>query len=178
MYEERNEELRSEYKQKIQPIPRENLIYLDESGFDMNMKKEFGFSKKGIPIIAEKSGNRKGKRITIISALSRINDKLLAPMYFEGNTDTEVFNTWISEFLIKELQPGKTLIMDNASFHKSPKTRELIEKAGCFLEYLPPYSPDFNPIEHKWGVVKKIVRGVRDKFTNFNDCLDYVLKCQ
>ena len=68
-------------------------------------------------------------------------------MYFDGNTNTEVFNTGISEFLLKELSPGKTVIMDNASFHCSRKTRDLIESAGCNLLYLPPYSPDLNPIE-------------------------------
>ncbi len=93
-----------------------------------------------------KRGNRKNGRITVISALLRVNNQLLAPMYFEGNTNTEVFNTWVEHFLIKELTLVKFMIMDNASFYCSIKIRFLIESVGCKLLYLPPYFVDFNPI--------------------------------
>lgn len=96
-------------------------------------------------------------------------------MYFEGNTDTEIFNQWIEEFLIPALQPNQTVILDNAAFHKSQKTRELIESTKCHVLYLPPYSPDFNPIEQKWGHVKNSVKKIRDKFDNFTECLESVL---
>jgi len=96
-------------------------------------------------------------------------------MYFEGNTDTEIFNQWIEEFLIPELKPDQTVIMDNAAFHKSQRTAELVESRQCRLLYLPPYSPDFNPIEQKWGHVKSLVKKIRDKFQNFNECLESVL---
>ncbi len=96
-------------------------------------------------------------------------------MYFEGNTDTGIFNQWIEEFLIPELKAGQTVIMDNATFHKSPRTAELVELSGCKLLYLPPYSPDFNPIEQKWGHVKNKVKKIRGKFKNFDECLERVL---
>ena len=122
-----------------------------------------------------KSGNRKNKRITVISAYSNQTKQLIAPMYFEGNTDTEIFNQGIEEFLIPELKPNQVVIMDNAAFHKSQKTKELIESENCKLLYLPPYSPDFNPIEQKWGHVKNSVKKLRDKFENFMECLESVL---
>lgn len=84
MYEERNEDLRKEYKEKLNEIPEENLVYLDESGFDVSIKKEYGYSKRGERLFGEKSGNRKNKRITVISALLRKDNKLIAPMYFKG----------------------------------------------------------------------------------------------
>ena len=96
-------------------------------------------------------------------------------MYFEGNTDAGIFNQWIEEFLIPELKINQTVIMDNAAFHKSLRTAELVESAKCRLLYLPRYSPDFNPIEQKWGHVKNSVKKVRDKFQNFNECLESVL---
>lgn len=139
------------------------------------MKKEYGWKERGQRLYDKRSGNRKGKRITVISAYSNQTKDLIAPMYFEGNTDTEIFNQWIEEFLIPELKPDQTVILDNAAFHKSQKTKELIETAKCNVLYLPPYSPDFNPIEQKWGHVKTHVRKIRDKFQNFNECLDVVL---
>ena len=68
-----------------------------------------------------------------------------------------MFNLWIKEVLLLELKPGQTIIMDDAAFHKNKITRELIESKQCHLLYLPPYSPDFNPIEQKWGHVKNII---------------------
>ena len=139
------------------------------------MKKDYGYSPKGTRLCGEISGNRFNKRITVISAL-KSSFKLLAPIYFTGNTDTESFNYWIEEHLLPEIKgKNKVIIMDNASFHKSQRTKELIEKAGHKLLYLPPYSPDFNPIEHKWGHVKTKVKNIRDKFNTFEECLDFVL---
>lgn len=167
--------MREEYQKILNPIPKENLIYLDESGFDLNMKKEHGWKVKGKRLYDNKSGNRKNKRITVISAYSNQTKRLIAPMYFEGNTDTQIFNQWIEEFLIPELKPNQTVILDNAAFHKSPKTTELVESAKCKLLYLPPYSPDFNPIEQKWGHVKNSVKKIRDRYEDFNECLESVL---
>ncbi len=96
-------------------------------------------------------------------------------MYFEGNTEAGIFNQWIEEFLIPELKPNQTVVLDNASFHKLQKTRELVESANCQLLYLPPYSPVFNPIEQKWGHVKNAVKKIRAKFKDFNECLEEAL---
>ena len=79
------------------------------------------------------------------------------------------------EVLIPELKPNQTIIMDNAAFHKNKLTKELIKLAKCKLLYLPPYSPDFNPIEQKWGHVKNTVKKIRDKFENFTECLELCL---
>jgi transposase len=134
------------------------------------MKKEYGWKTRGQRLYDNKSGNRKNKKITIISAYSNQTKQLIAPMYFEGNTDAEIFNQWIEEFLIPELMPNQNVILDNAAFHKLQRTKELVESAKCRLLYLPPYSPDFNPIEQKWGHVKNAVKKIRDKFEDFTEC--------
>ncbi len=80
---------------------------------------------------------------------------IIAPYVFEGYTDAKRFNGWIEKCLIPCLKKGQVVIMDNAAFHKSKKTKELIEAAQCKLIYQPPYSPDLNPIEKQWAVLKR-----------------------
>ena len=87
-----------------------------------------------------------------------VNKKSIAPMVFNGSCTTELFNSWVENFLIKELQSGQFVVMDNASFHKSAKTKELIESVGCKVIFLPPYSPDFNPIEKFWANMKRWIK--------------------
>ncbi len=140
------------------------------------MRKEYGWKTKGQRLYDNKKGQRKYlKRITVISAYSNQTKKLIAPFYFQGNTNSEMFNLWIKEILLPELKPNQTIIMDNAAFHKNKITEELIKAANCNLLYLPPYSPDFNPIEQKWGHVKSAVKKIRDRFEDFNECLEKVL---
>lgn len=81
---------------------------------------------------------------------------------------------WIEKFLIPELSPGQVVIMDNATFHKSKKTQELIEKASCRVLFLPPYSPDLNPIEKYWAWFKNQVRSIIHLFPNLSQTIDYV----
>ena len=76
-------------------------------------------------------------------------------MTFTGSCDTKLFLAWVKEMLVPELKPGQVVVMDNASFHKSPLIKEAIELAGCKLVYLPPYSPDLNPIEKFWANLKR-----------------------
>ena len=87
-----------------------------------------------------------------------MNNKSIAPFVFNGSCNTELFNEWVKGFLVKELKPGQTVILDNASFHKSLETQELLKSVGCDLLFLPPYSPDLNPIEKFWANMKRWIR--------------------
>jgi len=92
-------------------------------------------------------------------------------MVFNGSCNTALFNQWVEQFLIKELKPGQAVIMDNASFHKSQKTKDLIESVGCRLIFLPPYSPDLNPIEKFWANMKRWIKEKITEFDNFTKLL-------
>lgn len=98
-------------------------------------------------------------------------------MEYDGYTNTELFLIWVEHFLCKELKPNQVVIMDNASFHKSNKVKELIEKVRCKLIYLPPYSPDFNPIEHVWANLKRLIRTHSKKEQNLSEAIGESMGC-
>lgn len=154
------EDKRKQYKQMIKNIPPQSLVYIDESGIEMTICKDRGWGKKSEKLIGKRSG-KYYERTNIIAGY--VNNKSIAPMVFNGSCNTNLFENWIEKFLIKELKPGQYVIMDNASFHKSQKIRELIESVGCKIIFLPPYSPDFNPIEKFWANMK---RWIKDKITD------------
>ena len=95
-------------------------------------------------------------RLSIVGALC--DGKFLAPMVYQGYCTAKVIETWLEKSLLPRVKVGPVIIMDNAPFHNSRKIRELIEKAGCELLFLPTYSPDLNPIEHWWQKVKTAIR--------------------
>jgi transposase len=97
-------------------------------------------------------------------------------MVFNGTCNTNLFETWVEKFLIKELKLGQVVIMDNASFHKSQKTRELIESVGCKIIFLPPYSPDLNPIEKLWANMKQWLEYNIVNFTELYDSISWFFK--
>ncbi len=166
--------MREEFIEKLETLKDREFIFIDESGIDLNIQKEYGYELKGKRLFDEKYGNKANeKRITIISG--SLNNKFIAPFRFEGYTNTESFNIWIKENLLPELKPNQVIVMDNASFHKSQKTRELIESKGCNLLYLPPYSPDFNPIEKMWGSMKKFYRNHKYKYNDVYELIDDLL---
>jgi transposase len=84
-----------------------------------------------------------------------------------------LFNTWLKKICLPELRPNSVLILDNASFHKSKETVEIIEKAGCEVLFLPPYSPDLNPIEKFWANFKRKVKETVQDFSTLAEAIDY-----
>jgi transposase len=163
---EASEEKRNAYQEDIKNVLHQSLVYIDESGIELTICKDRVWGKKSEKLVTKKSG-KYYERTNIIAGL--VNNKPIAPMVFNGSCNTELFNNWVEHFLIKELKPGQVVIMDNASFHKSQKTKELIESVGCKLIFLPPYSPDLNPIEKFWANMK---RWIKQQLTNFNTLYD------
>ncbi len=160
---EANQEKRDKYQEAVKDIPPESLVYIDESGIELTICKDRGWGIKGQRLIAKKSG-KYYERTNIIAGY--VSNKSIAPMVFNGSCNTQLFESWVEQFLIKELKAGQVVIMDNASFHKSQKTRDLIDSVGCRVVFLPPYSPDLNPIEKFWANMK---RWIKDQITKFND---------
>lgn len=152
---EASREKREQYIESIKEISKDSIVYLDESGIDMTICKDRGWGKKSEKLTGKKSG-KYYQRTNIIAGY--INKKPIAPIVFNGSCDTLVFECWVEQFLIKELKPDQIVVMDNAAFHKSQKTIELIESIKCRVIFLPPYSPDLNPIEKFWANMKRWIK--------------------
>ena len=145
------------FQNKIEKYESENRIlsYIDESGFEFDIPRRYGYSIVGDRCYGSYNWNAKGRE-NILGAL--INNSLTACGTVHGNIDSDTFNTWLEKILIPELPKNSVVVMDNASFHKSPKTKEILAEHGHELEFLPPYSPDFNLTEHKRAQAKAIRR--------------------
>ena len=110
------------------------------------------------------------KTNTIISAVGLRG--AFAPAVFDGPTDHEIFRAYVQQVLTRELRRGDIVIMDNLQPHKAAGVREAIEAAGAMVLYLPPYSPDFNPIENLWSKLKTHLRSVAAR--TFDDLCDAI----
>lgn len=134
------------------------------------MPRTHGYSLRGKRCYGVQDWGARG-RTNVIGAL--LGTILLTVSLFQATIDTSVFNAWLAEDLIPKLPPASVVVMDNATFHKNEATRRLLESRGHTLLYLPPYSPDLNPIEHKWAQAKKLRRKTQCTLQDLfmNSCL-------
>ena len=161
---------REEYLKEISSFSAEQLVYVDESGMANNITVSYGWSLLGERSYAETEGFASDRR-NIVAAYNYGTKEILAPFEYSGHTDKQLFVSWIRDFLCPELTPGQVVILDNASFHKDDEIYDLIEDRGCRLIYLPPYSPDLNPIEKFWANLKRNLKKVRKKFDNISNAI-------
>lgn len=149
------------------------VVYIDEAGLDNRLYREYARAPRGIKVYADIYG-KKSQRVSMIGGW--VNKRFIAPMSFIGGCNRDVFNVWLEDILLPEIPKGATIVMDNAAFHKSARTREIIEKAGYNLKFLPTYSPDLNPIEHSWHVIKSILRPlIQESRDNLHNLVDQTL---
>lgn len=146
---------RQEYLAQIGSIPPERLIFLDESGVTTSMTR---LRARGVGggRIGEGAPAGRWKILTILGAMSVRG--IVAAMTIEEATDSDIFEAFVAQVLCPALQPGDVVVMDNLASHKVPPIRQHIEEAGAHLLYLPPYSPDLNPIEKAWSKLKQRLR--------------------
>jgi transposase len=134
------------------------LVFLDESGVTTEMTRRYGWAPRAERVWeAVPAGH--WRRLTVLAALT--TQGVLASMTIESPTDGDVFLAFLEQVLAPKLEPGHIVILDNLGAHKIPRVRPLIESRGAQLLYLPPYSPDFNPIEQAWAKLKQQLRGVK-----------------
>lgn len=131
------------------------LIFLDESAAKTNLTRLRGRAQRGARVHASAPAGH-WHTTTMLGALRL--DGTTACMALEGATDAEAFRTYVREVLCPILRPGDIVIMDNLAAHKTAETLALIEAAGAEARFLPPYSPDLNPIEKMWSKIKQLLR--------------------
>jgi transposase len=129
-----------------------HIVYVDETGIDIWLHREYGWSERGSPLIGKVSGRKYG-RVGIVAA--QMEKSILAPYQYEGTMDSEFFEKWFAEKLLPALPSKSAIVMDNASFHRKSKLCPLAEEAGQRILFLPPYSPELNPIENFWSWLKR-----------------------
>ena len=155
---EENRRRREEFLERLQTIPPEKLIFLDESGVTTQMTRGYARASGGRRV-HEATPAGHWKILTILSALSL--GGLLATMTIEQATDGDIFLAYLEQVLGPKLRPGDVVVMDNLSAHKVAGVEQLIQAAGAELLYLPPYSPDLNPIEKAWAKLKQLLRSAK-----------------
>jgi transposase len=142
----------------IEPLSWEYLKFIDESGTNIAMTRLYGRAPRGQRVVGSVPQNY-GQNITMLAALSATGVE--AVMTVEGATDGDVFRTYVRRVLAPTLSKGDIVVLDNLGAHKVEGVREVIEARGARLIYLPPYSPDLNPIERCWSKIKTALRAAK-----------------
>jgi transposase len=172
-YEEQKPEQVAAYLKQTEGIPVERIAYVDESGIDRFLYREYGWAQRGEEVIGVISG-KKYKRTGIVAA--KLGKEIIEPLQYEGTMDSVLFEKWYETRLLPKLPAGTVIVMDNASFHRKSKLTEISERMGHRLIFLSPYSPELNPIEHYWSWLKRQLRKILHLHDSFDDALRYCLQ--
>ena len=147
-------ELRCLFLEQLHQFEKDNrpIIFLDESGFKSHDNRPHGYSNKGQKCFGEYNWQLKNQT----NAIGAIyNNQLFAVGLYDCSVNSDVFHSWVSQLLLPNLPKSSVIVMDNATFHKRQDIQALIEDAEHTILWLPPYSPDLNPIEQVWAWVKQ-----------------------
>lgn len=155
---ERVQQRRVEYAREVASIDLSRFKFLDEAGSNLAMTRLYGRAAKGERVVDSAPQNY-GENITMLAALCISG--IVAPMTINGAVDGAVFKEYIKQILAPALEAGDYVVMDNLPAHKVKGIKELIEATGAQLIYLPPYSPDLNPIEKCWSKIKTYLRAAK-----------------
>lgn len=155
---EENRQRRQEYLETVRAIAPERLIFLDERGVMVGMTPRYARCRGG-DRIQEATPQGHWKLLTLLGAMSTRG--MLAIMTIEEATDSDIFLAYLDQVLCPKLRPGDVVVMDNLSTHKVDGVRQRIQQCGAELLYLPPYSPDLNPIEKAWAKLKQLLRAAK-----------------
>ncbi len=135
-------------------------MFIDETWASTNMALRYGWAPRGERLRAAIPHGH-WKTTTFVAGLRRTG--MVAPCVLDGPINGESFLAYVEQFLVPTLRSGDVVIMDNLGSHKRPGVREAIEHAGAHLLYLPPYSPDFNPIENAFAKIKAMLRKAAER---------------
>jgi transposase len=166
----RIQELRRRFLEIAKSLDPMHLVFIDEAGSHIGMTRDYARAPCGERALGTVPRNR-GDVTTMIGALDIRGVR--AMMTVEGATDAEVFETFLERVLLRKLRPGDIVVLDNVGAHKPEHVRRLIQRAGARALYLPPYSPDLNPIELCWS---KLKAALKDFGARTRDALDAAIK--
>lgn len=138
--------------ERVEP---ERFVFVDEMGANTSLSVLRAWSRRGERAYCSVPRNR-GKNTTLLASMSM--EGMGPSLAVEGTTTVTVFETYVKKVLAPTLRPGQIVVMDNLSAHKGARVRDLVAQRGCELLYLPPYSPDLNPIEEAFSKMKGILR--------------------
>jgi transposase len=136
-------------------IHTERLVFIDECSTNTSLAPLYAWSRRGERALCSLPRNW-GANVTLLASMSV--GGMGSCLAVEGPTTREVFEAYLERVLAPSLRPGQVVVMDNLSSHKGGRVKELIEERGCKLVYLPPYSPDLNPIEEAFAKLKALLR--------------------
>jgi transposase len=136
----------------------QRLKFIDESGVNISMTRLYGRAPKGERVVGSAPQNY-GENVTMLSALSASG--LSALMTVDGATDSQVFAAFVREVLAPTLSAGDIVVLDNLGAHRCAAAREAVEARGARIVFLPPYSPDLNPMERCWSKIKTALRAAK-----------------
>lgn len=148
---------REEWQSRREGIDPRRFRFIDESGAKTNMVRTHGRCPRGERLLCSAPAGH-WKTTTMLAAIGLAGVE--APWTLDGAMDGDAFLVYIEHVLVPTLEGGEIIVLDNLSSHKHPRVAELIESAGAEVWYLPPYSPDLNPIEQMWSKVKQILRSL------------------
>jgi transposase len=153
---ERDEWLRAAWRVTVaEEIDARRLVFVDEMGTNTSLSPLYAWAKKGERAYCSVPRNR-GANTTLLASMSM--EGMGPCLAVTGSTTATVFEAYVERVLCPSLKSGQVVVMDNLSAHKGERVKELIEQRGCELLYLPPYSPDLNPIEEAFSKVKRLLR--------------------
>lgn len=167
-YKEQDPEKVAEYLEQIKGIPKEKIAYVDESGIDTYLHREYAYAPRGEKVYGQISG-KKFQRTNIVAA--KLANEIIAPLQYNGTTDAPLFENWFEQRLLPCLSEDDVVIMDNASFHRKSKLFEIAEGHHITLIFLPPYSPELNPIENFWANLKYWLKMNIHKFDSLDNAI-------
>jgi transposase len=151
---------REAWRESQDKLDRDRLVFIDETWASTNMARTHGRCQRGERLRASVPHGH-WKTTTCVAALT--THGIIAPWVLDGPINRDAFETYVEKVLVPELPASAIVVMDNLSSHKGPRVREMIEAAGATLLYLPPYSPDFNPIENAFAKLKANLRKAAER---------------
>ncbi len=154
---ERDEEARTTWREAAAQLDPEQFVFVDESGANISLTRLYGWAPHDRRATGSVPRNH-GKNTTLVAALTPAG--LQVPWMIEGAMNTDAFVWYITEQLAPTLKPGQMVVLDHLSVHKAARIRQALEARQCQLLFLPPYSPDFTPIEQAFSKIKALLRGL------------------